>query len=54
MEQLLLSSLDLGISKSQWQEAYDYLYEEFGFTITLWSHRKLEREIINYWSDRDE
>lgn len=54
MEEIILKAEDLGISQEKWEEAYNSLYEEFGFVVTLWSKRRLEKEIINFWEDRDD
>lgn len=42
----------LGISEEQHAEAYNYLYDEYGYIMTLWDSNRLEREIENYWQDK--
>lgn len=43
---------DLGLLEEEIQEAYYYLFDEFGFTIDLWEEDKLKSCIKGYWRDR--
>lgn len=48
--QNVINSLDL--SEEQCLEAYNYLYDEYGFTVSIWNPERLKQEVINYWNDR--
>lgn len=48
--QNVINGLDL--SEEQYLEAYNYLYDEYGFTVSIWSPERLRQEVINYWDDR--
>lgn len=44
---------NLEITEEKYEEAYNYLYDEYGVHIHLWNDEKLQKEIENYISDRD-
>lgn len=54
MEEIIQNVIkELGITLEKYEEAYNFLYDEFGYTITLWEEGRLKKEINNYWKDRD-
>lgn len=44
---------NLEITEEKYEEAYNYLYDEYGVHVHLWNDEKLQEEIRNYLFDRD-
>lgn len=42
-----------GLTVEQIQEAYNYLYDEYGFIINSWADSKLETAIKSYWETKE-
>lgn len=45
-KQKIIENLD--ITEEQFDNAYNYLYEEYGYTMTMWTYNRLFKEIENY------
>ena len=42
-----------GLTVEQIQEAYNYLYDEYGYIIDSWTDSKLEQEIKDFWKSKE-
>ena len=40
------------LTKDEVQEAFSYLFDEYGPSIQLWTTDRQTKEISNYWLDR--
>lgn len=53
MEQTMQNVIKgLDVTEEEYNEAYNHLYDEYGFTVNIWDSDRLRQEIINYWEDR--
>ena len=42
-----------GLTIEKIQEAYNYLYDEYGYIINSWTDSKLEQEIKDFWKSKE-
>lgn len=53
MGQIMLNAINIeGHSKEQIQEAYNYLYDEYGYEVNFWEKKVFIKEVIEYWKNK--